>query len=933
MAIGAVAAHAAPEDESLIRLKKRIEASPQLYSLEDRLKLRQELNRRNLAGQSIYDNHQAAYYAIQGIEQSIHRTAVKRGVARVIKTGINVGMATASAVVTVGSAGTAAPAIGLVTGGLGLVVDPVFNAIDESILEDHQKAMRYHLGKMPRGTLRTREEAVASLRRMYGTDVLLSDLPEKVQKDFVDNPASFAIYQRERNNRVDAMLATVSEDVLDLQGQSLVHDYDIDQLKKNLARNTAFLSKFSAETKARLNNLERSQAEMGVALEQMESTLSEHSVQIDKNTQDMRFVSNWMAGKMSNGELVEAARAGFISIDEKELGRIKLIAKVEAFQAGAEKVFTIATSALTIATHFGLDEKTAGKISKAVAISQGAVQVASSLASGNVLAAFSVVASFFSGPDAATVRHQQVMEALGKIYELQVVILENQAKLSKQVEDVHIALLEARQDILEKLDTEFKRVHINAASMQSLLTDVARESRLDSCSNVLARYNQMVSLDPREVQSESSYLRLFGNSDLVRSTQSCRDNFFKLFFNVAGLGDLSVRDTPHKLLVHGVTVDQRRSSEVDSKWNSDQDFYALVDILELFRELNPALPNVDQVFLALQAETSDVNSVRQRSAILPALQDRSEDAGFFRYRMQPELVADIALQFRKMFPLLSRVSVDGFMGLDDLSPANQIYLETRGNNLKLAQTILRQLKVAEAQERLVGGAGILPQLLRFVREGADYFKDSPHTRRDALVREAALELSRVLSRNPYLAQNLAILMISQTSDVRMGFDRASAIARGDLSVPGFNESVMRDYRAAYTTGNLSALRSLLPRDWKLLCSDEMDAEMKLRWESTFHPTTSCRPDHRGEYSYSVRMRGFDALTEAGKPVNPKLQISFTLPAPEALAGEALLKSTALIKLEDESAALGDMLLRNQNLSDFSQSTLNNFDNILLGEKL
>ncbi|MBP7844679.1 MAG: hypothetical protein KA116_07670 [Proteobacteria bacterium] len=916
------------QDDSLLKLRQRMKESPKLYSLDDRLKLRQELIRRKIGNQSIYDNHQASYYALQGMEKSIRQTEMKKKQLGMLKGFIKVNQYAISTMVAVGSAGTAAPAIGIVNGGINLVMDPIFGAVEGKLNENNIKLVKAHLGKMPKGTLKSKAEAVASLKQMYGVDVLLSDLPKYIQDEMNKNPGLKAAYDKERNERIDSYLAGVGEDILDLQGQSMIHDKDIADLKKSFNTQAAAFTKFSFETKTRLNNLEHNQQLMMGAFEEVNMTLSKHEVKIEQNTHDINFMKNWMAGKMSNEELLEAARSGVISLSEKELNKTQLLAKVDAFKASSTQVLTIARDFAVIGPKLGLDPETAETITKVANYAEGGVQIATSLITGNIFGAVSVVASFFSGPDIGTLRHEQIMKSLEKIEELQIKILENQMIISKQIQEVQETLLKTRQDILDKLSDEFKRVHINMASIQNLVTEIAKDSKLDPCNNVVARYNQTLSANPRELYSENSFLKLYSDNTMISATKNCRDNFVKLYFDSSQPGNMEPTSAPNKIFVHGVSTISRTEAETNKQWNSDQDFYALSEILESFHALNDKLPSLDQVFVGLQSETPNVNSILLREQISSDFKNTPEWLEYFKARMQPEIVVEIAEQFRKMYPLLNRVSTEGFLNTNDLSAANTLYIETRNNNLKVAHAIHQQLKIAEAQERLVGGSFVVPLLIRFIRDSKNFFKNSPHTQKEQLILKAAYGLARVFEHNPYLVHNAAIMMMSQTNDLRMNFDRAYALESGELDAPLFNKVFAQDYEKAFNSGDLNKLRTLVPRDWKVICENQRDSELSKKWESTFDANTQCQPNHLGEYSYTVRMRGFADLS--GDKVDPKLNIFFPLPEPQSVEDEALFKTASLIHLESASQHMEDLMMQYQSLKQINENTLRSFDETILG---
>jgi uncharacterized coiled-coil protein SlyX len=913
--------------EELTRLRQRMHESPGSFSWEDRMQLRGELIRKNMLSAENLPDGKVANDRIIQMRMRIQQTDQSKRIMKAVKIGVDVGIAGLTTAVSAGTAGAATPAAVATAKGLGLVMDQVWKMADAQIEADFQQAMRYHMSQMPRGHLKTREEAIASLRAQLGGDVLLSDLPADVRKRIDQDPSLFISYQRERNARVDAFLAQVGEDVLDLQGQDLVHDIQIADLNKRLNATSAFLTTFALHTHERLKNLEASQVEFEEALMGLNEIVGKQGKQLDKNTKDLEFVKSWMLGKMSAAELVAAAESGFVSFSKKDLEKIQFQARVESFHSNAMQTLDLANDFIKIAAHFDVDPELLANMSKAVHFAQSGINLATNLFTGNVFGAFKALSGFFGGRDIGAERHADVMKALKGIHETQLVILENQKILSQQIAQVQETLLTMQQEILDTLSEQFKRAHTNIASIQAIATHILERVELAGCKEILSRHIQILG-DPRDALSDATLVTLFADSSIVRSTQNCRDNFYGLFFNTLNHSAPTDLSKPHDLFIHGVHVESRNVADVEGAWNKDQDFHAMIDLVQNLHSLNPKEWSLNQAFSALQRPTPDINAILLREQVIPHLNEFSQWSQFFKNRLQPEIVTRIAQKYRNLLPFLNRVSTNGFLALSDIDPANALFRQTRDNNLKVVHAMYQYLKIAEAQERLSGGSFLLPTIHRILLRPHDLLASSSHVDKDKIYKASSKLLAQALRRNPHLAQNYALYSMSEHFDARMGFNRSAFLAAGRIKIPAANRVLASQFKKAFEGGDVEALRNLLPSDWRVLCREDLDADLKQAWSTSFHLRLQCSPDHHKEFQYWVRLRGFKDLVASEK--SPQYEVYFPLPSPAVLTNELLSLSPELLKLEDESAAFEEVMLNHQSMKNIGINALRTFDGSLLG---
>lgn len=154
----------------------------------------------------------------------------------------------------------------------------------------------------------------------------------------------------------------------------------------------------------------------------IQGQIQEINITAKENQKDLRFIQNYMFGKMTVSEQREALRAGMrddlSELEQTELDRnLALVEKQEKLQQQVQDYFGGASTLIGIAKAIpGVNPKLIEGAQKAVQIGQAAFAAGTALASGNFLQAAFVISGLFSGGvDPETQRHNQIMDKLGEI--------------------------------------------------------------------------------------------------------------------------------------------------------------------------------------------------------------------------------------------------------------------------------------------------------------------------------------------------------------------------------------------------------------------------------------------------------------------------------------------------------------------------------------
>ena len=268
---------------------------------------------------------------------------------------------------------------------------------------------------------------------------------------------------------------TTGQGLKDLADQTTANAEEIKKARKTVAGFGKALKKFKKKTNERIGAIEN-------RVTGIQNRLDKVAEKADKNEKDVDYLQNYMFGKMDPAEQIAAIESGLLDhltpeqqADLKEKAAIaeerkKLVEDVQKFMNGANDLFKIAGD-----VGINLPPEAA----KLLQVGNAAAAAVTNIANGNYLGAIASVTGLFrkQGPDAATLRHQQVMNTLNSIRKDLQGIQENQQVMIGMLN----SLLKGQQKIVENQGKIYERV-------VSLTKDVARfrrevHARLDVIDN------------------------------------------------------------------------------------------------------------------------------------------------------------------------------------------------------------------------------------------------------------------------------------------------------------------------------------------------------------------------------------------------------------------------------------------------------------------
>lgn len=254
-------------------------------------------------------------------------------------------------------------------------------------------------------------------------------------------------------------------------------DEAITGLAKQIRAVARTLNDFRVETAAGLEGIRNEQAAMNDRLKALEGYSRETRA-------DLEFVQRFMFDRMEPEEQLAALRGGMFR-DMPEPERARLTARIEVVEQRKKLMaavgdFSQGAAALTrIADRLGVDRNVVDALGKAAEASQAAQKVAAGLMSGGIgyLAAADAVVGlvFGAGPDPGAQRHQQVMQALGRISEQVAVVQDMVRAVGQQVEEVRrlqLATLEAVSRLSEQVQANHRELIAKIAQIRADLVPI-----------------------------------------------------------------------------------------------------------------------------------------------------------------------------------------------------------------------------------------------------------------------------------------------------------------------------------------------------------------------------------------------------------------------------------------------------------------------------
>lgn len=537
---------------------------------------------------------------------------------------------------------------------------------------------------------------------------------------------------------------------------------ELDSNARNIVGLGTTLQDFEAKAQEQLNGLLETQEEIQIELTQLNS-------RIGKTQKGVEYIEGFLFGKMSPTEKLNALENGMLDStlpqNEREIleQKIRLEKKRQDFANeiaeyldGANQLVGIAEN---IAHKVGMSPKLVTGMKSVVKVSSTVFKAIVSFSSMNFLAGVSAITSLFGlggGRDIAGERHEQIMEAIGELYDKvgeverkvdqliqgQQEIKENQrrvfnaiVKLSEQLRDSHRQTMDKLQEILEQVLIN-KKLIINDALVRYSDCELMRRNPLN--------YNERILDTGAGVYPSYQSFRLFYGDhketiekgfDQLRQTRIAPAMKFSQVFRMESYKDLNG---------DYLTVNE---SEVYLPALKVINFHASGESDELNRLVSSLLAPMattkalDEKFSA----TLDASSPRYRASLGKLMENL----------LYPNIVimhCDYIIDCHYYLMLLdSKSEVIKFEDL--LDGASVMPLE----GLFLLNEALSIADIAIAQQSLLCGDILLPIIFE-IKEKID---TGTNTEKE---RDAFFDFCSVIDHNPCLAQNYLVYALSR--DIR-----------------------------------------------------------------------------------------------------------------------------------------------------------------------
>lgn len=304
------------------------------------------------------------------------------------------------------------------------------------------------------------------------------------------NPVADPQFQGMESEERDVVLHHILKQ---LESRMAKKDWEVDQnltlnqeqIKQNRTNIVAIQNtfvEFSKQTQTNFVTMQQTQTRIIEHMSQISNRVDDLEKGVEHHTKDISFLQEYTFGKMSPKEQLSALNGGFFpGMPETERSalqeRITLVKDRQELINQTVQVLDGASVLISVAARIGVDPKIVGAAQTAVKIGGAAVNVITSITSGNIIGAIGAVAGLFSGPDVAEVRHEEVMKTLSALGEGQQkimdqivvlqkgqqVIIENQARIMDAIVAVSKRIEEQHDATMSKLDGMHMDILINRA--------------------------------------------------------------------------------------------------------------------------------------------------------------------------------------------------------------------------------------------------------------------------------------------------------------------------------------------------------------------------------------------------------------------------------------------------------------------------------------
>jgi|GEM_PF-5171651 len=290
------------------------------------------------------------------------------------------------------------------------------------------------------------------------------------------DPALSAVDPRDRDLvhgfQMQVLQQTVVSGHVQLLNLAVMEDKKLDAARKQLVGVATALRQFSEQTNESLNGIKNTQQEILDGLGEVKTQLQSQGQALGETRRDLRFIQNYLFGKMSTSEQLAALRAGMrsdLSPTEQQglKRRLELVEKQKKLAADVQTYLNGGAALVKLAGQLGVDAKTVAAAGNVVQVGQSAYTAATALASGNFLQAAGTIVGLLTGDaNPEDQRHQQILDKLNaidqkldviqqhttKILELEIKILKGMDAIYGKVQELAQSVAQFHAEEMQKLD-------------------------------------------------------------------------------------------------------------------------------------------------------------------------------------------------------------------------------------------------------------------------------------------------------------------------------------------------------------------------------------------------------------------------------------------------------------------------------------------------
>lgn len=456
-------------------------------------------------------------------------------------------------------------------------------------------------------------------------------------------------------------------------------DARITQTEKNIVGLTRSVNEFRKETSEKFNTLFNNQEKiMGFIQEQGReiSNLTRSAAETEIRT---KFLADYMFGKMSAGEQVQALQSGVYGDPNSKavkdlLAQKERIYQREKFQAEVNNLIADVQNIAIIASRLGVDPKIVNTLSKGAQYADAAMKTATAMMTGNYIGAALAVTGVFGGGgdnNAEVMNFLKQMDVkLDKIIELQKQTIEMIGKVSEQIQ--HNTIMLANQ--------------IYSVQYMQLVANEALEALLNRDRNSCQVIKMVIQREYGASQADFLLnLTLSNRQALTTCAESLEHSFYA-----------NAMATKYHWATYLTVKDiQRPEAQDDFYWSLRQ---YVVDKKEGAQKIYASLLDPVQNYLSLKKKIDN-----------PGLKDASVDASIlYDRRIHPMAVVDDANFLLALLPSLviyqnQKVSNDLFSAVSPQLGFHQYQMLISATNW---------INKAIVQESLLSGDALLEEIYK-----------------------------------------------------------------------------------------------------------------------------------------------------------------------------------------------------------------------------